>query len=105
VPPPVTSFNVADAPTQITDVPVIAAGVVLTVNGVVVKQPVGNVYVIVSVPAELPVTTPEPLTVANAGLLLLHEPPVVASVNVVVKPAHTLVTPVIAAGAAFTVIG
>ena len=49
-------------------------------------------YVIVVVPPAVatPVTTPldEP-TVATEVLLLLHVPPVVESVNVVVEPAHT----------------
>jgi hypothetical protein len=41
--------------------------------------------------------------VATARALLLHEPPVVVLLNVVVLPTHTLVVPVIAAGSAFTV--
>ena len=52
----------------------------------------------VAVPADTPLTTPL-LTVAVAGVLLLHVPPVVASVSVVVAAVHTLVEPVILAGA------
>ena len=41
--------------------------------------------------------------VATAKLLLLHVPPAVASISMVLAPAHTEVTPVIAAGSRFTV--
>ena len=59
----------------------------------------------VEVPADTPVTTPELFIVATAALLLLHVPPVVASLNVVEFPIQTLVVPVIAAtvGKGFTV--
>jgi hypothetical protein len=42
----------------------------------------------------MPVTTP-PDTVAFAVLLLLHMPPVVATLNVVVADSHTAAVPVI----------
>jgi hypothetical protein len=59
----------------------------------------------VAVPALTPLTTPVPApTVAIDALLLVHVPPVAVLVNVVVAPAHTLLPPLIAAGAAFTVI-
>ena len=56
------------------------------------------------VPAAIPVAIPdvEPM-VAISVLPLLHTPPVVADDNVVVRPAHTLVVPVIAAGNGWTV--
>ena len=57
-------------------------------------------------PGVTPVTTPvEELTVAAAGLLLLHVPPVVVQARVVVDPTDTLVVPVMAAtvGTGFTV--
>jgi hypothetical protein len=58
----------------------------------------------VVVPAATPVTTPEvALIVATVTLLLLHVPPVVASLSVSVEPAHTPATPDIAEGALFTV--
>ena len=41
--------------------------------------------------------------VAIAVLLLLHTPPEVASVSVVVRPTHTFVVPPIAAGFGLTV--
>lgn len=76
VPPLVKSLNGVVAPTQTTLAPPIAAGVWLTVNGVVAVQPVPIVYVIVSVPADTPDTTPElgPI-VAMVISLLVQEPP------------------------------
>jgi hypothetical protein len=59
----------------------------------------------VGLPALTPVTTPVDETVASPILLLLHVPPVVVLARVVVEPTHTFTVPVIAAGAAFTVIG
>ena len=57
-----------------------------------------------AVPADSPVTIPEMgSTVPIAVLLLLHEPPIVASLSVVVSPTHTFVVPVIAATALTTV--
>ncbi len=51
----------------------------------------------VAVPgAPTPLTIPlEPTTVANAVLLLLHEPPETASLNVIVDPKQTLPGPLI----------
>ena len=58
---------------------------------VVAKQPVGNVYLIVVVPANLPVATPEIEVIdPMVGNVLLHVPPPVASVIVKVAPTHTL---------------
>ena len=59
---------------------------------------------IVVVPAMRPETMPELVpTVATDILLLIHVPPP-ASLRAVVRPAHTLVVPVIADGKGFTVI-
>ena len=56
---------------------------------------------ICTVPIDTPVTTPvEEPTVANAVLLLLHVPPGVATVNVVVCPTHTLLAPLTDVGGA-----
>ena len=58
----------------------------------------------VAVPVDTPVTIPVVApTVAVAVLLLLHVPPVVGSLSVVVAPMHTTAVPVIAAGSGFTV--
>jgi hypothetical protein len=43
------------------------------------------------------------LMVATDGVLLLHVPPVVVLLTVVVSPAHTCSVPVMAAGSGFTV--
>ena len=54
-------------------------------------------------PAPAPVTTPVADTVAIVGVLLLHVPPAVASLNPPVDPTHTAVAPVMAGIAAPTV--
>jgi len=60
--------------------------------------------VITDVPGATPLTKPELLpTVAVAVLLLLHTPPVTASLNAVVRPWHTVAVPVIAATPGLTV--
>ena len=58
----------------------------------------------VAVPPDTPLTTPvvEPIE-ATPEPLLLHVPPPVISLNVVVLPVHTDVVPEIPLGAAFTV--
>ena len=63
------------------------------------------VYVIVAVPAAIPVTTPDVLTVATEASLVVHVPPPTVSANVVVPPTHAVVVPVMvpALGEAFTV--
>jgi hypothetical protein len=55
------------------------------------------------VPAETPDTTPVDETVATDVEPLVHAPPDVASVRLVVLPAQTLAVPVMAAGDALTV--
>jgi hypothetical protein len=57
----------------------------------------------VVVPAAIPVTTPVTETVPTAGVLLLHVPDGLISVNVVVLPAHTAEAPLMAAGEPLTV--
>ena len=49
----------------------------------------------VAVPAATPVTKPEPVTLATAGLLLLHVPPLTELLSVIVAPAHTVPDPLI----------
>jgi hypothetical protein len=51
----------------------------------------------------MPVTTPEVLIVPVVVGVMLHVPPVVASVSGVVVPTQIVVLPRIAAGAALTV--
>ena len=75
----------------------------VTVIARLVLQPDGNVYVIVSTPAETLVTRPVvALTVAIAGLLLVHVPPGAASLSEVVAPRQNVAMPVMGANA-FTV--
>jgi hypothetical protein len=78
--PPFTGDKVVVVMAQIEFVPVmLTAGRSLTVAVVVVAlQPVDvSVYVKVTVPADIPVTTPALLTEATTGLLLAQVPPVV----------------------------
>ena len=53
-------------------------------------------------PGVMPVTTPVELTVATAGLPLVHAPPAGVAANAVVEPVQTVLLPVIT-GAVFTV--
>lgn len=103
-PPVVAELSVVADPAHTLVVPVIAAGIALTVTVVVVLQPDVSVKVIEVVPAETPVTIPELLIVATAGVLLVHDsPPVDASLKPMVVPTHKEVVPVIASGNGFTV--
>ena len=63
-----------------------------------------NLNMIVSRPGAIPVTIwlAEPI-VARDGFVLLHTPPLVASVRLVVDPVHTVLEPLITAGSEFTV--
>ena len=83
--------------------PDIGFGSGFTVTTTVTAHPEPSVYEIVVVPALTPVTLPKLSTEPIAGLVLLHVPPVVASVSAVVKVAQTLITPVRADGSGFTV--
>jgi hypothetical protein len=61
-------------------------------------------YVIIVVPALIPVTTPVPASmVAFDVLLLLQVPPPVLFESVVAEPGQTVSVPLIAESAAFTV--
>ncbi len=103
VPPP-ASVRVELVPTQNDETPEIGLGNGFTVTVVVIRQPVGRVYVITDVPVETPETIPvvDP-TVATVVLLLSQVPPP-ASDNVVVLPTQTFVVPVMGLGSGFTVI-
>ena len=57
-----------------------------------------------TLPAAMPVTTALEVIVAVVALLLLHVPPLVALLNVVVLPTHTSLFPVVAEAAEVTVI-
>lgn len=103
-PPEVVLLSGVVPPAHTIAVPVIAPA---TGNGLIVTitvaiHPAGNVYVIDVVPAVLPVTMPV-VPMEALPLLLLHPPPVVTSVNIVVAPWHTTGIPLIADGNELTV--
>jgi len=106
VPPVGLDVNVEELPTQDDAVPVIAAGNGLTVNTAVVKHPVGNVYVIVELPAvNVAVTSPVNAPIPATEVVPLVQLPPPASVSRLVEPAHVLSVPDIAAGNGLIVIG
>ena len=91
-PPAVASLRLVVAPPEHTlAVPRIAV-IGFTVSWVVALQPVDNRYVIVLLPADTPDAIPAVPIVALA-VLLLHVPPAISSVNVVVDPTHTRLIP------------
>ena len=100
----VASANVIVDPTQTVEGPVIATGRPFTVNKVVAFEPHPVLYVTVTVPPAIP-TIFEPLALAIVTSLVLQVPPALASESIEPAPAHTFVVPVIATGAAITVIG
>ena len=67
-------------------------------------QPVGKVYVTTDEPEATPVTTALAEPMVALPLLMLQTPPAMLLPNVVVKPTHTLVVPVIDEGSGLTVI-
>lgn len=79
----------------------VAAGPVIETD---TEHPVGNVYVIVTVPSKIRVTRPVNETVTIPVSLLVHVPPVVSSVKADVSHILTYVVQVIAVGCGFTVI-
>ena len=106
VPPAIMSPNEVVAPAHTFADPVITAGSGFVVTIVVAEQLFDVLYVITArPPVAPPVTIPdaEP-TDATDKELLLHVPLGVTSDSVVVAPEQALVTPVIPAGDAFTVI-
>ena len=99
VPPVAASSNVIVPPTHTVVRPVIAGGNGLIVTTVLAVQPEAANEMLV-VPAETPVTLPDPSTVAIPVDELLHEPAPEISVREVVAPWQALIIPVIAAGEA-----
>lgn len=97
VPPAMPSVNVIEEATHTLDRPVITPAfgegfIVMVFVAVAVLQVLVTEYLIVSVPAVTPVTTPN-TTVAEM-LLLLHVPPAAPSVKRTDEPTHTLDAPV-----------
>jgi hypothetical protein len=91
VPPVVASVNRSVLPTQTDGLcGVIATGALFMVTIFVAVHPEVSTYEMVLVPMLTPVTTPVVFTVATPGVLLLHAPPPVASVNAAVPPRQML---------------
>jgi hypothetical protein len=103
VPPVVVLVKAVVRPVHTLVVPVIGAGTGLTVSVRVLKQLVGNVYVIIVVPVVAVVSTPEVPMLATVGLLLLHVPLAGISDMKIVEPRHELEPPEIGLGCRFTV--
>jgi len=109
-PPVVRSFKAVVAPGHTDSIPVMLNGKGLTVIAEWVLQPVAvAVKVMVEVPGAVPTTMPEdePMVAADV-LLLLHMPlppvpPPAGSLNAVVDPAHSAISPLMAGGSIFTV--
>src|SRR3954466_13500961 len=90
VPPEPEVDNVITELTHTAEAPVMvpASGSGLTVMALVavaVPQLLVTKYDIVTVPAILPLTIPDALTLATDGMLLIHEPPDAASASVIVE--------------------
>ena len=99
VPPAVGSVSDVVCVAHTIVVPAIPDGNGFTVTVAVMRQLVGSVYVIVVVPAFIPVAIPVPdIIVAAVILLLPHVPPVDGSVKVAVVPTHNVLVPTIATG-------
>ena len=99
-PPNTDGTKVVVPATQIlsfpTNEPAVGRAVTLTVlvTETLVQPPVpGTVYVIVAVPADMPVTKPEELTVATPFALLDQEPPTTDGTKVVVPNIQILSFP------------
>lgn len=90
MPPSGEVDNAIPVPGQKGILPAIAEGVVCTVIGFTDLQPVGKVYVICSVPAAMPFTTPVPVPMVKNPLpLALHVPPAGDALAVIIAPLHT----------------
>lgn len=90
IPPLVALLMFVVRPSHTCGKPVITAGSGFTVRITCALQPVPSAYVIVDVPATLPVATPVLASItAVAVSLLAHVPPGVVLPSVVVRPSHT----------------
>jgi hypothetical protein len=92
----VEEVSVVDAPTQILVVPVIADTegkaftVIIAVAFVLQPNALTTEYVTVTVPEDIPETTPDVSIVATEILLTDHVPPETDGVTVVFEPTHKL---------------
>ena len=96
--------NEVALPSQTVKEPVIEVGNGFTVIVVVVRQPVGSVYVTTAIPEEMPVTTPVVEPTETTEPVTPHVPPDEVDERLAVPPTHIAVLPpVIAAGTGLTV--
>lgn len=101
VTPPLPVSVIPD-PTHTDEAPLME-GRPLTVTTAVALQPAPIEYVTVANPGETPLTNPPPVIVAVVVGVMLHVPPVVASLSAVVLPWHTWSTPAMGDGDELTV--
>jgi hypothetical protein len=102
VPPVTVLLSVVVLCSHTTGVPVMGPGTGFTVTVCSAAHPPAAEYDMVAVPMARPLTVPVGVTGATDGLLLLHVPPGVASLSVVIPPTHTAGSPVMGFGAAIT---
>ena len=104
VPAALSLVNAVLEPAHTESVPDIASGIGLTVIVAEVMQPVPRVYMIVATPWVIPVTAPAvPVPTPTVTSVLLHEPPEVASVRMIVDATQTAEGPPMLPGFALTV--
>ncbi len=104
VPPAGELEKIVVRPVHTVAVPVMSVGRGFTVTTCVLLQLPPSEWVMVVVPAAIPVTTPViASTVALAITLLLHVPPLLVLFKVIAEATHTLAGPVIAACCEITV--
>jgi hypothetical protein len=102
--PPVVALVRESVPAgHIAATPLIDVVSALIVAIVVDWQPVVNLYVIIAVPADMPLITPPDVMVATEVVPEDHVPPVVGLLSVAVAPIQAAGVPTIAAGLALTV--
>ena len=103
-PPAEVVARVVIAPRHKFREPVMPAGKGFTVTALVTSHPAPSEYVIVTAPVTNPLTTPVVApTDASTGLLLLHAPPAVVLLSVILSLRHTPPAPLIGAGREVTV--
>ena len=96
------SLNSVVAPTHTVAVPVMPDGGAMTETVAVTLQLPPSEYVMDAVPGVTPVISPVNRPTLTVVAVLVHEPPMIASLNVVVAPTHTVSLPPIGPGAGLT---
>jgi len=101
--PPLALVNVTESPWHKEVGPEVAGGKGFTVNTFVVLHPNSDVYVIIVIPDDTPVTIPLELLIPAIPELPEDQLPPVPSVSVLEDPTQTFIVPEIANGNALTV--